>query len=69
MTFATHPTRMQLLDYALGRLPIAVIDAVAEHIDACAACAVELSSLDGETDPLVAQLHRSKAASTLVDPL
>jgi formylglycine-generating enzyme required for sulfatase activity/serine/threonine protein kinase len=58
------PTREQLADFDLGKLPTESADPIAGHLDACRDCQAALETLHAADDTLVKQLRNSQA----VDP-
>ena len=62
MASAACPTHPELLHFALGDLPDAEFDALARHVENCAACEAALQSFDGLSDAFAARL-RALAAS------
>jgi hypothetical protein len=61
------PSTEALLDFHLGKLAPADIDAVADHLEGCAACAAALRRLDDATDSLLAVLRPLAAITSTVD--
>jgi serine/threonine protein kinase len=57
------PDSVELREFALGRGNAARFDALAEHVEGCAACQQQLHGLDGSTDELVERLGRLRTAS------
>jgi tetratricopeptide (TPR) repeat protein len=51
------PNAEELFAFAVGRLPADARDAIANHIEACAACVGYLNQLDGRADPWTAALR------------
>lgn len=51
------PPRDQLAAFALGDLDDALIEAVADHLDICAACETTVTRLEGESDTFVARFR------------
>src|SRR5262245_36635164 len=47
----------ELSDFAAGKLAMARVDALAEHLEACDQCAAALAGLEPTPDPLVAQFR------------
>jgi serine/threonine-protein kinase len=52
------PNAEELFAFAVGRLPADARDAIADHLEACAACVGYLNQLDGRADPWTAALRR-----------
>src|SRR5262245_24227549 len=52
------PTAEELAAFGVGRLPDGALEAVAAHLEGCAACRALLSALDGRPDPLEQELRR-----------
>ena len=52
------PAEQALLAFHLGKLALSEIDAVADHLEGCAACAAALRRLDGAADPVLEALRR-----------
>jgi WD40 repeat protein len=52
------PSPDELLAFQQGLLPDEEVDAIAEHLEACAACEGLAQRLDGTTDPLLKALRR-----------
>ena len=50
------PSRDVLADLTLGKLPMATIEALGQHVETCAACQAVLGSLDGLEDSLNADI-------------
>jgi hypothetical protein len=61
--FAPCPSQEQLRAFAVGDLSSRLMEEVAEHLARCPQCEQSLASLDGWTDPLVAQLKRTNAGN------
>ncbi len=57
MPVVTCPSREELIDYAVGKLPDEAADAVAGHLDDCPGCQAELAALPEPDDTLVARLR------------
>jgi hypothetical protein len=55
---ACCPKRYELLAFVAGRLPAAARDALAGHIEDCAACLATLQELGDQDDPLLAALRK-----------
>jgi serine/threonine protein kinase len=63
------PSREELLDLAMGRLPEQAIERIGRHIERCAACETILASFDGLEDGFVGGLkNRSLIARPYIDP-
>jgi WD40 repeat protein/predicted Ser/Thr protein kinase len=52
------PSEQTLRAFHLSELPEAEVDAVADHLEACAGCEEALRLLDAKTDPSLVVLHR-----------
>lgn len=66
------PSREVLEAYTLGRLSLAALDAVAEHIDLCGACQSSVEERAGETgqdSSLIAKVRESAGANAAVSPV
>jgi WD40 repeat protein/tRNA A-37 threonylcarbamoyl transferase component Bud32 len=61
------PSEEDLLAFHLGTLPASHIDAVAEHLEACARCAAAADRLDAAPDPFLRSL-RQHLPSTMPPP-
>jgi eukaryotic-like serine/threonine-protein kinase len=59
------PAEGDLAAFAAGRLPLPALDAVAAHVEACAACQAALEGLEGQVDPVEAALRRGRPVETL----
>ena len=57
MPVATCPSREELMDYVVGKLPDEASDTVASHLDACPDCQAKLATLPEPDDTLVARLR------------
>jgi uncharacterized protein (TIGR03067 family) len=51
------PSREELLEYAVGKLPDDASDTLADHLDGCPACQAQLAALPEADDTLVARLR------------
>jgi WD40 repeat protein len=52
------PTAAELLAFAVGRLPAADRDPIADHIERCARCLAMLQKINDQDDPLLAELRQ-----------
>ncbi len=57
MVCSPCPSRERLLAFSLGKLPDQDSDAIADHLDRCAACESVSATLDGVSDTLVSLLR------------
>ena len=57
MADSTCPSRNDLTAFLIGRLAEDTSDAIAHHVDSCAACQAMLDTLGGVNDTLAARLH------------
>ncbi len=65
-TLPNCPTKDRLLAFHRGTLPEADVEAVAEHLEACATCEAALAQMDGAADPLLAVLRQPLPATAPV---
>jgi eukaryotic-like serine/threonine-protein kinase len=52
------PSQDTLSDFVLGKLPVAELGTVAEHLDVCTECEEKAGQLDGMADAIVLKLRR-----------
>src|SRR3954467_3792437 len=55
------PSNQDLCAFHHGTLSLAVLDAVADHLEACDHCQEALRRLDNQHDPVLASLRRASA--------
>ena len=53
------PDRVELQSYALGKLPLPVLERVADHLLTCPECGGVVVSLDGATDEFLEALRHA----------
>ncbi len=58
MPAANCPSREDLVDYVVGRLPDDTSERVAEHIESCSNCQAELATIDDADDTLMGNLRQ-----------
>ncbi len=61
MSRSDCPSQDTLADFVLGKLPLAELGTVAEHLDVCTECEEKTAQLDGMTDAVVSKLRRIPA--------
>jgi RND family efflux transporter MFP subunit len=57
MSIATCPSREELIDYVVGKLPDEASNTLANHLDTCPDCQAELATLPEPNDTLIARLR------------
>ena len=62
------PSQEVLSDLTLGKLPLETIEALEQHMEACAACQTILESLDGLEDALIADIKAHHLGAVPIDP-
>ncbi len=67
MPTATCPSREQLMDYLVGKLPDDASDSLAGHLESCPDCQAELATLADADDTLVARLRGADRAGPVLD--
>jgi hypothetical protein len=65
---ANCPSSDELAAYAIGKLPIATIEVLAQHIEACPGCQAALTTLDDAQDSLTSRLSRVPHDPYLSEP-
>lgn len=60
---ASHPSKSELSDFILGKLPAKTCDDVASHIDGCPSCQETIRGLDSASDSLITGLHTNPPAA------
>lgn len=61
----TCPSKQELFEYLVGRLPEDSLETVANHLVACVACKTVMATLDEAADTLVARLRRPLGKDSL----
>jgi hypothetical protein len=64
---ASCPSADDLFAFAVGRLPAEAREAIARHIETCAACLRDLNQLNASNDPLLAKLREPVATDLFTE--
>jgi WD40 repeat protein/anti-sigma factor RsiW len=67
MNIASCPAADELTDFNLGKLPEERLQAVAEHLAACATCQTTLQALEAQADTLVSGLRQGAPAEAYAE--
>ena len=63
-----HPTKDELSGFILGKLPLEVSDAVADHLEQCPPCQETIHDLEAHKDTLLHDLRQPPPPSPESDP-